>query len=147
MAQNAGAGEQDPGAGGLVVDEQHLRGVGEDVAELADDAVGRDDGHVGLEIVVRALVDVEDVGEIAAAGADDLRGDGGGDVVLLEGEQRLETMALDGVFGEGGLLEAEAGDLLLEIVILLADVAEIDVVGPARCGCCSRWRGRSARRG
>src|SRR5882757_7852678 len=40
-------------------------------------------------------------------------------------------MALDGVFGERCLLEAEAGNLLLEIVILLTGVAEIDVVGPA----------------
>jgi hypothetical protein len=39
-------------------------------------------------------------------------------------------MALDGVFGERGLLEAEACNLLLEIVILLTGVAQIDVVGP-----------------
>ena len=44
-----GAGEQDASTGGLVVDQQYLRGVGEDVAKLADDAVGRDYGLVGLE--------------------------------------------------------------------------------------------------
>src|SRR5258708_1681866 len=40
-------------------------------------------------------------------------------------------MALDGVFSERGLFETEAGDLLLEVVVLLAGVAEVDVVGPA----------------
>ena len=40
-------------------------------------------------------------------------------------------MALDGVLSQRGLLEAKAGDLLLEIVILLAGVAKIGVVGPA----------------
>ena len=39
-------------------------------------------------------------------------------------------MALDGVFGECRLLETQAGDLLLKIVVVLAGVAEIDVVGP-----------------
>ena len=51
--------------------------------------------------------------------------------MLLEVQQCLKTMALNGVFGEGGLLEAKAGDLLLEVMILLAGVAEVDVVGPA----------------
>ena len=85
----------------------------------------------GLRPSLRALVDIEDAGEIGAAGADDLRGDGGGDVVLLEVEQGLQAMALEGVLRERGLLEAEAGDLLLKVVVLLAGVAEIDVVGPA----------------
>ena len=85
----------------------------------------------GLRPSFAALVDVEDAGEVAAAGADDLRGDGGGDVVLLEVEQGLKAMALDGVFSEGGLFEAHAGDLLLEVGVLLAGVAEVDVVGPA----------------
>jgi hypothetical protein len=127
----AGGGEKDAGTGGLVVDEKYLRGVGEDVAKLADDAVGRHDSLIGLEAVLRAFVDVKDAREIVAAGADDLSGNGGGDVVLLKVEQGLETVALDGVFRERGLLEAEAGDLLLEVVILLAGVAEVDVVGPA----------------
>ena len=52
---DASAGEQDAGAGGLVVDEEDLGGVGEDVAELADDAVGGDDGLIGLEAVVGCL--------------------------------------------------------------------------------------------
>jgi len=90
---DAGRGEDDAGAGGLVVDEQHLcgvgRGLGEDVANLADDAEGGDDGHVGLEAVGGTLIDIEDAGEVGAAGADDLRGEGGRDVVLLEGEKGL----------------------------------------------------------
>ena len=123
--------EHDAGAGGGVVDQQQLRGVREDVAELADDAVGRDDGLVGLEAVVGAFVDGRaGVRAVGAAGADDLRGDGGGDVVLLEAEQRLQAAALRGVFCEGGLLLAEAGDFLLEVGVLLAGVAEVDVVGP-----------------
>src|SRR6202022_1031900 len=77
----AGGGEKDAGTGGLVVDEQYLRGVGEDVAEFSDDAVGGDDRLVGLETVFRAFVDVEDLGYIVSAGADDLSGDGGGDIV------------------------------------------------------------------
>jgi len=127
----ASRGEENTGARGLIVDEQYLRGVGEDVAEFSDDAVGRDDRLVGLETVLRAFVDVEHAREIVAAGADNLGGNGGGDIVLLEIQQGLETMALDGVFGERSLLEAETGDLVLKIAILPASVAEIDVVGPA----------------
>src|SRR5271163_2325099 len=51
--------------------------------------------------------------------------------MLLEVEEGLETMALNSVLGKGGLFEAEAGDLLLEIVVLLAGVAQVDVVRPA----------------
>jgi hypothetical protein len=105
--------------------------VGEDVAEFSDDAVGGDDRLVGLEAILRALVDVKDAGEIVSAGADDLGCDCGGDIVLLEVEDGLEAVALDGIFGEGSLLEAEAGDLLLKIVVLLARVAEVNVVGPS----------------
>ena len=78
-----------------------------------------------------AFVDVDDAGELGAAGADDLGGDGSGDVVLLEVEERLEAVALDGVFGDGGLLDAELGELLLKGCVLLAGGAEVDVVRPA----------------
>jgi hypothetical protein len=50
--------------------------------------------------------------------------------VLLEVEQRLKAMALNGIFCQGGLLDAEPGDLLLEVGVVLAGVAQIDVVGP-----------------
>ena len=67
------------------------RGEGEDVADLADDAVGGDDGHVGLEAVGGALVDVEHAGLVDAAGADDLGGDGLRDILLLEAEDGLRA--------------------------------------------------------
>lgn len=51
--------------------------------------------------------------------------------MLLEAEQSLKTMALDSVFRESGLFEAETGDLFLEVVVLLAGVAKVDVIGPA----------------
>ena len=132
---DAGAGEQDAGAGGLVVDEQDLCGVGEDVAELADDAVGGDDGLIGLEAFGGAFVDVDDAGELGAAGADDLGGDGLGDVVLLKVEESLEAVALEGVLGDGGLLDAELGELLLEGGVLAAGGAQVDVVRPAVAKC------------
>ncbi len=131
---DAGAGQDDAGTGGLVVYEEHLRGVRsglrEDVSDLADDTVGGDHGHVGLETVGGAFIDVEDAGELGSAGSDDLCRDGGGDVVLLKGEEGLEAVALDGVLGDGGLLEAKLIDLDLEVTVVLADVAEVDVVGP-----------------
>lgn len=127
---NAGGGEDDAGARGSVIDFEHLGGVGKDVAELADDAIGGDDGHVGFESVGGAFIDVEDAGEVAAAGADDLGGYGGVDVVLLEGEKGLEALTLQGIFGDGGLLKAKLAELLLEVVILLADMTQVDVVVP-----------------
>jgi hypothetical protein len=118
-----------------IVDLKDLRGVrrssGKDVADLADDSVGRNHSHVGLETVGGTLVDVENAGLIFAAGSDDLRGDGRGDVMLAEGEELLQAKALGGVLGELGLLEAEARDLLLELLVLLPRVAQVDVVGPS----------------
>ena len=67
-----GGGEQNPSPGGLVVDEQYLRGVRKNVAEFSDDAVGRDDRLIGLETVLRALVDIKDLRQIVSAGADNL---------------------------------------------------------------------------
>ncbi len=58
-------------------------------------------------------------------------GDGAGHVMLLKIEERLEAMALNGVFGERSLLEPQPGYLLLKVVVLLAGVAEVDVVRPA----------------
>jgi hypothetical protein len=127
---NSCGDEDDAGARGLVVDEQDLGGVGEDIAELADDAVGRDDRLVRFKTVFRTFVDVENAREVAATGADDLSGYRCCDVVLLEVKERLKAMALDSVLGECGLFEAEAGDLILKIVVLLAGVTKIDVVGP-----------------
>ena len=53
-----------------------------------------------------------------------------GDVLLAEFEQRLKPAPLQGVFGEFGLFEAEPGDLFLQVGVLLARVAKVDVVVP-----------------
>ncbi len=127
---DAGGLEDDSGAGGGVVDEEELRGEGEDVAELADDSVGGDDGHVGVEAVVRALVEGEDARAVGAGGADDLGGDGLGRVLLAEGEEGLEALAFERLLGEGGALETELRDLVVEVLVLLADEAEVEVVVP-----------------
>ena len=50
--------------------------------------------------------------------------------MLLEAEHRLQPVALDRVLGEGGLLQAHGGDLLLQFRILLPGVAQVDVVVP-----------------
>ena len=86
-----------------------------------------------LKPVSLALVDVEDVRLVAAAGADDLRGHGLVDVFLLEVEQRLQPLALLGILKQCGLLQAQPVDGLLQVLILLADVAQIDVVLPQPC--------------
>ena len=49
---------------------------------------------------------------------------------MLEVEEGLEALALAGIFKQGGLLEAQAVDGLLEILVLLADVAQVNVVLP-----------------
>jgi hypothetical protein len=51
-SSKAGGGEENACAGGLIVDEQYLRGVGEDVAEFSDDAIGRDNGLIRLEAIL-----------------------------------------------------------------------------------------------
>ena len=50
--------------------------------------------------------------------------------MLLEGEQRLQAMSLHGVLGKGRLFEPQARDLLPQVLILLVDMAEIDIVAP-----------------
>ena len=113
---DARAGEDDAGAGALVVDLEDVGSRWEDFAQLAHDAIRGDDGHVGLEAVVRALVDGEHARQVAAAGADDLRRDGRADVVLAEGEQGLQAPTLERVLGDGGLLDAHARELLLQVL-------------------------------
>ena len=54
----------------------------------------------------------------------------GVDVAVLEVEQGLKTLSLAGIFKERGLFETQAVDGFLQILILLADVAKIDVVLP-----------------
>ena len=71
-----------------------------------------------LEAVGGAFVDVEDAGLVAAAGADGLGGQGLVDVLLLEAEEGLKTLALAGIFKQRGLLKAETVDGLLQVLVL-----------------------------
>ncbi len=71
-AANAGCLQDDARAARLVVDRQHLRGVGKHVANLAHDPVGRDDRHVALNAVILALVDVKHTRLVGSAGSDGL---------------------------------------------------------------------------
>ena len=50
--------------------------------------------------------------------------------MLLEGEEGLEAMPLDGILGDGCLLDAKLGELVLEVAVVLANMAQIGVVGP-----------------
>src|SRR5882724_927177 len=68
--------EDDPGSRAGIVDEKKLGCCGVNVAELADDTIGRDDSHIGLQTVVRTFIEEQNVRLIGAARADDLCGDG-----------------------------------------------------------------------
>lgn len=50
--------------------------------------------------------------------------------MLLEGEESLEAVALDGVFGDSSLLDAKLCELLMKSVVLLPGMAEVEVVEP-----------------
>ena len=50
--------------------------------------------------------------------------------MLLEGEERLQALAFEGVLGDGGLLEAHDVDLVMEVEVSLAGAAEVEVVAP-----------------
>ena len=78
----------------------------------------------------RALVDIEDARLVAAAGADGLRGNGLVDVFLLEVQQGLQPLSLAGIFKQSGLFQAQPVDGLLQILVLLAHVAQVDIVLP-----------------
>ena len=131
IGADARALEDDAGAGGLVVDLEHLRGGGKYIAQLNHYAVMGDDRHVGPEAVVPALIDGQHAGLVAAAGADHLRGYRRSDVALLEPKHGLQALSLERVFRDGRLRNAHAGKLLLQVLVLLAHVAEVDVIGPA----------------
>ncbi len=81
-----------------------------DVADLADDAVGGNHRHIAVQAVAGALVEIEDAGLIAAAGADGLRGEGRINVLLLKAEECLQALALAGIFEQGSLLQAQPVD-------------------------------------
>ena len=71
---------------------------------------------------------IEDARLIAAAGADGLRGQRLVDILLLEVHQRLQALSLLGVFKQRRLLQTQPVDGLLQLLVLLAGVAQIDVV-------------------
>ena len=114
----------------MIVDGKYLRRVGKDVADLAHNAVRGNDRHIGAKLIIGSLVDVEDVRLIASAGANGLRGHRLVDVFLLEVEERLQTLALASILKQRGLFQAQTVDGLLQILVLLADVAQVNIVLP-----------------
>jgi hypothetical protein len=117
-------------AAGRVVDGQHLRRARKNLAHLAHNPVWRDDGHIRLKAVIASLVDIENARLITAAGADGLRGQRLVNVLLLEAHQRLQPLALARVFQQRRLLQAKPVEGLLQILVLLAGVAQVKVVLP-----------------
>ena len=90
--------------------------------------------HIAVQAVGRTFVEIEDARLIAAAGADGLRGHRRVNVLLLEAEEVLQALALAGIFKQGGLLQAQAVDGLVQIAVLFADVAQIKIVLPHALG-------------
>ena len=132
-AQNAaqpGLLQNDAQTAGLIVDLQNLRGVREDIAHLADNAIGRDDGHIRMNAVCRAFVNVEDAGLVGAAGSNHLRGHGLIDVLLLETQQRLQSLILEHIFNQRCLLQAQTIHFCLQTLVALAHMAQVDVTIP-----------------
>src|ERR1035441_10663476 len=77
-----------------------------------------------------AFVQIKDPRLIVAAGADGLGGYGLVDVLLLEGGEGLQALALAGILKQGGLLQPQTVDRLLQIPVLLADAAQVEIVHP-----------------
>ena len=117
-------------AAGGVIDCQHLRGVRKDIAHLAHNALCRNHCHIRLQAVAPALVDIEIVRAVAAAGAINLRGHGRINVFLLESKHRLQPLALARILEQCGLFQSHPVDSLFEILVLLAHMHQIHVVGP-----------------
>ncbi len=90
--------------------------------------VGSDDGHVGLDAVVRALVEVEDARLLAAAGADHLCGNRAVDVLFFEGQQCLDPPRHAGVFADPRVVDLHAIELSFELAVLPANPAQVGIV-------------------
>ena len=56
----------------MVVDQQHLRAQRENIFHFADDPIGRNHRHVGLNVVTGALVDSDQSRLLGSAGGDHL---------------------------------------------------------------------------
>ena len=114
----------------MIVDFEHLGGVGKHIAHLADHAIRGDDRHIRLEAVSRTFVDDQHARQIGAAGADDMRGHCFRDVLLLEAKQFLQSQSFASIDGERGLFHSHAVQFRLQLLILLADMTQIHVVMP-----------------
>jgi hypothetical protein len=129
-ASNARRLKNHAGPAALVVDDEHLRGTRIDFAHFADNAIRGDHCHIAFEFRVRTLIDIEEPRLVAAAGADDLRGLCLVDVFLLKIHQCLQALSLACVFKKRGLLQTEPVEVLLQILVFVADVAQIEVILP-----------------
>ncbi len=123
-----------PDAAALIADQQHLRNRRIDDQHFADDSVGGDDRHVALDAGILALIDVDDAGKVAAAGADDLRGHGPGDELFFESDQGLQAAGLGGVFAEPHLFKPHLLNLIFQLAVFGAHAAQIKIVVPEIAG-------------
>src|SRR5438105_15530242 len=67
---------------------------------------------------------------LAAAGADDLRGQGLMDEFLAKSQKRLQPLGLLGIFFQPHLLHAQTLDFRLQVTVLLAHPMQINIVVP-----------------
>ncbi len=126
-AMHAGLFEQNAGGRRRIADQEHERGGGEHGLDLADDAVGGEDGHARLDAGARAFVEEHHAGVGVGAGADD-RGDQGlGGEPLLVGGEDFETVGGFQGVAEGLVFELEALDLGLQAVAVPAGVIKPDI--------------------
>ena len=100
------------------------------VAQLADDTVRRDDRLLGPQTIGPAFVQDQHMGAVRTAGANHLRRHCFGNVLLLKAKHRLQTTALRGVFRKGCLFRAQTQHLSLQLLRLVARMAQVDVVPP-----------------
>ena len=100
------------------------------LAHLAHDAFRGDHGHVAPQAIVFPLVDGEQPRLVRTAGANHLRQRRGVKVFFLETQHGLEPLALARVFKHLRLLQPQAVHRRLQILVLLAHVAQIEVVSP-----------------
>ncbi len=122
--------EQNTCSAGLVGNDQNLRSVPKDVFQLADDAVWRNHGHVWLEAVFAPFVYIENARLIGARGTDHLGRDRVRNVLLFKRKQRLQPLPLAGVFKQARLFQLEAAHLFAQVLVLLAHVAQVEIIGP-----------------
>jgi hypothetical protein len=83
-----------------------------------------------LDAGIFSFIDIDDAGVVTATGANYLCGHGAGDELFFEGQQGLQAPRLGCIFGEAHLLQPHVFDLLLELAILGAHAAQIEVVVP-----------------